>query len=437
MENDGCGSPLAEAVRQARTCARRGGIAFFDRNNGYFAVGNSDEMRGQLLRTTDGGAHWTAATDLQPSRPTPLGIRLLSATEGWIPLAVGAGPIDGGLLQFADGGATKRTEQERFFSLRDAVPTGNGTGWAIAETMPGFRPAVLATADGGANWRQVWPEPHPIADVTFLDGQYGFGVGRESEPDAFMRTADGGATWRVVSSLGATGHRLYFADRHHGWVLTTTGQGAEPRIMETTDGGFTWRTLAESLPGWSSLPEGAELRFFSDTEGLLAIRDGRQSSVLRTEDGGRSWRAEPPVADEGGPQTITIADGGELLETSLGTGPGKTHWLQLSRLSLADGSRRLLGRLEVGDSLAGAVYPSEQAGAVLTLRWLTDGYEPHLIGTVDGGRTWSDRTLPDVGGLDWSSAGRFGAQGNTAWWLLLEGHLLRTNDAGAHWTVRY
>lgn len=413
------------------------GITFYDKNNGYLAIGNYDEMNGQLMRTTDGGAHWTEVRALRPARPSPMGIRLLSGTEGWIPLNVGAGPIDGGLLHFSKGGIEADMGHNGIWSLRDAVPTGSGTGWALADSMPGFRPTVLKTVDGGMSWKQVWPAPHPIADVTFVDDQHGFGIGRESEPGAFMRTADGGVIWQVVSDLGANGLRLYFADLKHGSVLGTMEDGTKPRLMETMDGGVTWRIVTESLPAWSSIPQTVEMKFFSDTEGMLALRDARELRVLRTEDGGKSWKAEPSITEESGVQTLVILSANELRETSLESQRDKTHWLQLSRLSFGEGSRLPLGRLIVGDSLLGAVYPSEQVGAILTPSWNEGKITLHLLSTKDGGRTWTDWAFPAVAGLDWSMAGRFSARGDSVWWLLIQGHLLRTNDAGGQWTIAY
>jgi hypothetical protein len=36
-----------------------------------------------------------------------------------------------------------------------------------------------------------------------------------------------------------------------------------------------------------------------------------------------------------------------------------------------------------------------------------------------------------------SMTGRFGSYADSKWWLLVQGHLMRTNDSGQHWMIAY
>jgi photosystem II stability/assembly factor-like uncharacterized protein len=431
------GQHWSRQYEQNGTALGSSGVTFYDEHNGYFAISDIDAMRGQLMRTIDGGAHWQKTSDLRPSRPTPMGIRLLSASEGWIPLDMGAGPIDGGLLHFTNGGTNTGMIPSGLWDLRDAVPTGNGTGWALAYGQPDFRMTVLRTTDEGKSWRQVWPAPHPTTEVFFFDDQFGYGIGRESEPGSFMKTDDRGVTWQVVSDLGNAGYRMYFEDKKHGWVLGTREGGTKPLLMETQDGGSTWRVDTDSLPGWESLPQVMEMKFFNHTEGLMIVQAARELRILRTKDGGKSWTADTPISDMNEIATFTILSPQELLETSLQSMKDKTTWLQLSRLTLGDGSKSLLGKWNVKGEPIGALYPSQKVGAVITPIWKENKMTIHLLRTLDGGHSWSDGEFPAKSNADISMTGRVGSYADTKWWLLIQGHLLRTSDAGQHWMIAY
>jgi photosystem II stability/assembly factor-like uncharacterized protein len=350
---------------------------------------------------------------------------------------MGAGPIEGGLLHFTKGGTNTGMIPGELWDLMDAVPTGNGTGWALVYSHPGVRVTVLKTNDEGKSWKQIWPAPHPTADVFFFDDQHGYGIGRESEPGAFMQTDDGGATWQVVSDLGNAGYRLYFSDMKHGWVLGTREGGTKPLLMKTQDGGATWLVKTDSLPGWESLPQVLEMKFFNDSEGMIVVKAARELRVLRTQDSGKSWTSDAPLSDTNTNKSFTILSPKELLETSLESKTDKTAWLQLSRLTLGDGFKHLLGKWNINGGPIGALYPSQKVGAVITPIWKEGKMTVHMLRTLDGGRSWSDGEFPVTSDLDLSMTGRFGAYADSKWWLLVQGHLLRTSDAGEHWKIAY
>jgi hypothetical protein len=123
--------------------------------------------------------------------------------------------------------------------------------------------------------------------VAFFDQMHGVLVGKMVDRRCLDRdnchhgliesTADGGTSWRVrerttqavvdVSALVGT-----------GLAWATVGS----RIAETTDRGSTWRYL----------PHGDALApsFASPTLGLAASREELSMKLLRTTDGGRSWK---------------------------------------------------------------------------------------------------------------------------------------------------
>jgi photosystem II stability/assembly factor-like uncharacterized protein len=251
-----------------------------------------------------------------------------------------------------------------------------------------------------------------------------------------MQTDDGGATWQVVSDLGNAGYRLYFKDMKHGWVLGTKEEGTKPLLLETKDGVATWLVKTDSLPGWESLPQVLEMKFFNDSEGIIVVQAAREHRVLRTQDGGKSWTSDPLLSDTNTLKTFIILSPKELLETSLEE-TAKTTWLQLSRLALGNGFKQLLGKWNINGDPIDALYPSEKVDAVITPIWMEGKMTVHMLRTLNGGQSWSDGEFPAMSDVDLSMTGRFGSYADSKWWLLVQGHLLRTSDAGEHWKIAY
>jgi len=127
---------------------------------------------------------------------------------------------------------------------------------------------------------------------------------RQADAGPLMRTLNGGRTWRRVRSpchKGWGGHAwaaaVSFASPRHGWLLCT-GQpsaGSQSKaVYMTTTSGASWKRLVNVHfePGrirsggllWQGYPRG--ISFTPSGRGILwAARD----NTYRTQDGGRSW----------------------------------------------------------------------------------------------------------------------------------------------------
>ena len=109
----------------------------------------------------------------------------------------------------------------------------------------------------------------------------------------FLRTTDGGKTWQAGTVPGATS--LDFRDVHatddKTALVLSIGLGEQSRIYETTDGGATWATLYVNKDPKGFLDA---IAFWDRSHGLVFGDpvDGR-FVVLRTEDGGKSWKPSP------------------------------------------------------------------------------------------------------------------------------------------------
>lgn len=169
---------------------------------------------------------------------------------------------------------------------------------------------------------------------------------------------------------------IRFADEKIGWIAGEFGH-----LLKTSDGGQTWTPQQKSLmtPD-SGIVDPMDLPTFfgeytlSDSEALAAGLDGR---IIRTRDGGTSWRFEPmkldyPLTD---PlyQPFVTADGNAWVVGAAGQvvrlPPGQTEW-----------TRADLG-MQIYTWLRSVNFADAQNG------WIVGGFGT-ILRTSDGGKSW-------------------------------------------------
>ena len=276
--------------------------------------------RAAVLRSADGGAHWSG---VYPGAGPFLGtvggappVEFVSPSEGY---AVGLPWAPAAVLRTRDGGATwHRTGDLPAGAVLDWSFTTSGRGWAILAGH-GARAQVLATTDGGRSWRTVPPSwagsPRWVlrsargggwllaGDTLYRasGGTAGFrplgrapgaeGLARPSGlvlwglfAGVVRRSGDGGAHWSgsAAPPAHAQALSLSFPDATHGWVLTAAAcpQGCPEVLWVTVDGGRGWRPLPLGLL------QARFVDFVDARQGYLVTATG---ALLHTADGGRSW----------------------------------------------------------------------------------------------------------------------------------------------------
>ena len=369
-------------------------------------------IRDTLLRTTDGGAHWSS-THL----PRSLGaLDIHSALEAWaIGPRVGSDPTDyygaGPLLHTTDGGRTWTTA---IASAVGAVCFADATdGWAA-----GAR--VLRTADGGRTWSPISATPtlpagygampsalgcaDPAALWLFrsLDG----GAGGHLDYAGY-RSFDGGAHWREVlgnpfypstpRGIGAAADEpgpFEAPDGVHAIELGFRPAANVDSVTVTADGGQTWSQVPLEGIGLGAAalaaPDPADLWVAGSTWGFGGF-------LLGSADGGRTWRERWPVATPRPTAAIAFVSPSE----GFGVGvPGDARAV----LHTQDGGVRW-------ELIAELPSPVEAfAGGAFELTFTDDAHgwaataSGHLLATADGGRTW--RQMPDPPGTSRAGGAR-------------------------------
>ncbi len=255
------------------------------------------------------------------------------------------------------------------------------------------------------------------------------------------RTTDRGRTWRDVTPAGSTADTLYrdieATDARHA-VLLAIGEGEDSKILRTDDGGATWETtfvnddpnaFYDCLAMW---PGGRSGLAMSDPP------DGK-FRIIRTHDFGRTWSVVP---NAGMPPAVDGEFGFAASGTCLVTAGSRDAFLA------SGGSASRIFRSHDRGTTWTAVdspIPPAEAGGTFGLAFrnprqglavggdytLPDQGTDASAYTRDGGHTW--HSGGDLGGYrsgvawlprTWATAVAVGTSGSDV-----------TYDGGRHWTA--
>jgi len=241
-----------------------------------------------------------------------------------------------------------------------------------------------------SDWYQLAGAPVSdgrFCDVFFIDTDRGWVINSNGD---VHRTQNGGISWSLIDS-GFTGLRsVTFFSETRGFIGTL---GEEYPLLETIDGGVTWHEIdlqsAVHIGGICGL-----WRVSSTTVYGCGAFYG-DPCLIKTTDGGDTWEvldlspvAGTAVACYFPTQDVGLVVGGsspnqaERTALVIGTDDGGQTW-----------SQRFAGPRfqEWGWKIS---FPSESTGYV-SLQKNFEG-AAHFLKTVDGGLTWLDLEFPDL-----------------------------------------
>jgi len=252
--------------------------------------------------------------------------------------------------------------------------------------------------------------------VYFLDQNRGWVAGSGG---TLLETKDGGATWKRLFPLGKDNlHDVYFANENVGWLVAERDMlrlktNDEPRsyLLKTEDGGFSWRRIF-----LNGIDANARLvrAVFADPERGWVF--GETGVVFATRDGGAHWMRQAS-------STKHLLLGGTFVDYAHGwlVGAGATI------LQTSDGGitwQRGVVRDGAGARFTAASFVGNRLGWAVGLTGL-------VFTTSDGGLTWfqqQSNTEADLLDIRFVNAAEGWAAGS-------EGTLLHTTDGGKHWSA--
>ena len=186
--------------------------------------------------------------------------------------------------------------------LRGVSAVSEQVAWAS-----GAGSTILRTDDGGLSWQKfiVGSDTLDFRDIDAIDAQTAYVMSIGNGPASrIYKTTDGGMTWKVQfrnKDEKAFLDAMSFWDANHGIAF---GDSVDKQFyILTTADGRTWsRVPATNLPP-AQVNEGAfaasgtNIALFGKSYAWIGTGAAAKSRVLRTTDGGRTWRvADTPLA---------------------------------------------------------------------------------------------------------------------------------------------
>jgi len=289
-------------------------IVFLDRRQGWFVANDCAAARANGYRTIDGCRTWRSAP-VDPTNCTAGSALALSFSDhehGWLVRTFENAPA-ADLQHTSDGGATWKRVSELPLLGRVAFRTER-EGWLARSDFVGREvgePTLLASRDGGRTWARktlvlppTWQRARSFPDVPTFFGAHGvlpitlFTPRRSGI--AFYATSDAGRSW-ALRAVQRVGYRTLL--RHSPFPRYVPTAIASPevwwavagiaraRVLVSTDAGRHWSVSRPAAPTGAAL---AAITSAGRASAWLTIGSIRNTQLLTTSNGGRTWRRLVP-----------------------------------------------------------------------------------------------------------------------------------------------
>lgn len=269
---------------------------------------------------------------LQAVSPVDEGVVWVSGHGGtWLRTLDGGETWHGGVVPGADT-----------LQFRDVHAVSADTAWLLA-AGPGEMSRIYRTTDGGVSWERQWtnPEPDGFYDcLSFFDARRGLAYGDAVSGELrVLRTEDGGATWTLEpperlpaaqpgeGGFAASGTCLAVRAPDLAWIGTGNAPGA--RVLRSDDGGVSWRAAPAPLVAGEAA--GITSIAFRDARHGLAVGGALTRpaddavKTATTEDGGITWSPAGPLRISGPAYGVAWVPSVGM-PAAVAVGPGGADW---------------------------------------------------------------------------------------------------------------
>ena len=282
--------------------------------------------------------------------------------------------------------------------------SANDVAIQLSPPAGGWQPGlghVLITHDGGKSWIRT-PLASAQVNLRWIDSRHIVASTDEVGPlFQVASTSDGGASWRITRIPGFQIVTMFFLNDHEGWALCVTqfapcqDTGSQTILYHTVDGGTHWVPINSAVSSPVVVP--LRLIFIDSQHGFMSTMDSDSvARLLRTSDGGKTWRVIQLPGPAGAP-----ANGADT--------------------AVDCGSTRC--------ALDPVFFGSR---GVVTV--IGQGVAPYTVTSADGGLTWGSAhaipfSSPAAMPTPWLEP-----RDPDNWWAVdAAGSLYTTNDAGITW----
>ncbi len=345
--------------------------AYFKDSLNGIGIGNNGFSREYVVKTSDGGETWTAA-----SPDYAFGLIAISGIND----AVYALGINSHVIKSTDFGGTWQLIPQKVTSSIYGIQFIGGKGIAVSRNGD-----VYLNKNGvGKEWEIISSaSANECYAMQFLTPDVGFILKENSH---IVKTTDGGYTWKTVLPAAEYSSRnraggITFGDLNNGYAWFSINDYGEYYIFKTTDQGETWKQVNYTAgPGYIS---GDVISFDANTAVLL----GPDTWSLRTTDGGATWNSASINNLPAGFETKDFEDVCKLDNNS----------------AIAIGEKFICTTSDKGATwnyLNHGIAGTDSAFYTLNFRDINNGYigcyDGVILGTTNGGVSWTvDSTFFD------------------------------------------
>lgn len=243
-------------------------------------------------------------------------------------------------------------------------------------------------------WEDAWLN----AQMRFVDGKTGWIVTN----GPVFRSTDGGASWTALEGWNPlSAGSVWFLDDKHGWMLDATGP-----LLRTEDGGSSWTQASPPYDEWRK----PGFRYPPDLFRFKDLKNGwgwDAPDLLRTRDGGRTWKKIAALPADEEVTDICFDSGGGVFAAGLMTAEGglAANGMFVRRVSTGAAVSILRYPLKEQMDIGFGAECFQKAGRL----WAA-APEGSAYSSADAGAHWTDLHLLNKG-------------------------LLRVEDGGGQWTL--
>ena len=291
----------------------------------------------------------------------------------------------------------------------DVYFINENNGWIVGGISNFNEPSstILHTTDGGNNWyQQIAPTEKSLNSVCFVNDSIGWAVGYKG---VIIHTLNYGKDWMIQESITDNWlMSVHFVTKNVGYAC-----GMNRTVLKTINGGNDWFNLNIN----SDRPGTFHSIYFIDHQIGWVVGDA--SKVFYTIDGGNTWHEQNIQLS-----TDLILYSVQFLNQSVGwiVGGGSLPYDNAIIKTTDGGTTWFLQDNSLNAELYACSFSSDSMG------WAVGKYG-NILGTRNGGITWSKQEVPDeIKSLPLNSV--FFINQDIGWIVGKNGLILKTTSGG-------